>query len=72
MVSIEINANAIDESGLPVTLSAAVTSNEPQEGLGDGDKAPDWTAPVINQQTGVITCNCAPSGRALASAGYIP
>jgi hypothetical protein len=55
MVDITINANASDDSGLPPTLSAAVTSNEPQEGLGDGDMTPDWTAPVINQETGVIT-----------------
>jgi len=55
MVDISINANASDNSGLPVTLSATVTSNEPVNGLGDGDMAPDWTSPVINQSTGVIT-----------------
>lgn len=37
------------------TLSAVVSSNESQDGLGDGDMAPDWTPPVINQETGVIT-----------------
>jgi hypothetical protein len=36
-------------------LSASVTSNEPQEGLGDGDTPNDWTQPVINQATGTIT-----------------
>jgi hypothetical protein len=55
MVDITINANASDDSGLPPTLSVAVTSNEPQEGLGDGDMTPDWTDPVIDQETGVIT-----------------
>jgi hypothetical protein len=55
MVDITINANASDDSGLPPTLSAAIKSNEPQEGLGDGDMTPDWTAPVIDQETGVIT-----------------
>lgn len=55
MVYVTISANAADNSGLPVSLSAAVSSNEPQDGLGDGDTAPDWTAPVVNQETGVIT-----------------
>jgi hypothetical protein len=55
MVDIIIQTNASDDSGLPVGLSAVVTSNEPQEGLGDGDMAPDWTSPVIDQETGVIT-----------------
>ncbi|HOW80717.1 MAG TPA: hypothetical protein PK406_14830 [Verrucomicrobiota bacterium] len=56
MVNITINAKVKDDSGLPVTLSAAVTSNEPQNGLGDGDTAPDWTTPVIKQDdTGVVT-----------------
>jgi hypothetical protein len=55
MVNIVINANAKDESGLPVRLSAVVSSNEPQDGLGDGDTAPDWTDPVIDQANGIIT-----------------
>jgi hypothetical protein len=54
MVEIVIEANASDNSGLPVTLSAAVTSNEPEDGLGDGDTGPDWTEVVIDQNTGTI------------------
>lgn len=55
MVKIAIKANAQDNSGLPVKLGATVSSNEPEEGLGDGDMTPDWTTPVIDQATGVIT-----------------
>lgn len=55
MANIVIKANAQDDSGLPVRLGATVSSNEPEEGLGDGDMAPDWTAPVIDQATGDIT-----------------
>jgi hypothetical protein len=54
MVTVTIAANAADNSG-SVTLSAGVLSNEPQDGLGDGDTGPDWTAPVIDQASGVIT-----------------
>jgi hypothetical protein len=38
-----------------VALSAVISSNEPQNGLGDGDVSPDWTLPVIDQATGQIT-----------------
>lgn len=55
MVNISINANASDNSGLPVVLTANVSSNEPVISDEDGDLSPDWTQPVINQATGVIT-----------------
>jgi hypothetical protein len=55
MVDIIIRANATDNTGGPVRLEAVVTSNEPQNGLGDGDTSPDWTEPVIDQVNGIIT-----------------
>ncbi|SPP99645.1 hypothetical protein NBG4_1020008 [Candidatus Sulfobium mesophilum] len=55
MVNIAIAANASDNSGSTVVLNATVTSNEPEEGLGEGDIGSDWTEPVINQATGMIT-----------------
>jgi hypothetical protein len=55
MVDIWIQANASDNSGGPVMLSAVVSSNEPIDGLGDGDMSPDWTEPVIYQELGIIT-----------------
>jgi len=54
MADILIESNASDDSGLPVALSVTVSSDEPINGLGDGDMTPDWTQPVINQETGVI------------------
>lgn len=54
MVSITIKANASDKSGM-VTLEASVRSNEPEDGLGDGDMAPDYTTPIIDNDTGTIT-----------------
>jgi len=55
IVDITIEANASDNSGGPVTLAAEVSSNEPEDGLGDGDQSPDWTEPVIDQDNGIIT-----------------
>jgi len=49
MVPVTIRANGADNSGLPVTLAATVSCNEPLAG------APYWTEPVINQATGMIT-----------------
>jgi hypothetical protein len=54
MVDITIAANASDNNGGPVTLAASVSGNEPEDGLGDGDTAPDWTTPVIDQANGTI------------------
>lgn len=40
MVDVTVNYTAVDNCGVGCTLS--VTSNEPINGLGDGDTAPDW------------------------------
>jgi|GEM_PF-2347030 len=50
----EILANAGDNSGSIVMLSASINSNEPQEELGQGDTSPDWTELSIDQETGLI------------------
>jgi hypothetical protein len=43
MVDIFVNYMASDNcSGGPVTCTLSVTSNEPINGTGDGDTAPDW------------------------------
>jgi len=55
MADIVVEANVSDNSGLPVTLNASITSNEPIDGTGQGDKSPDWTEPVIDQENGIIT-----------------
>lgn len=54
MINVSIDSHAADNSGI-VTVSATVSSNEPQNGLGDGDTDVDWTAPVIDPTTGRIT-----------------
>lgn len=55
MKDIIIQANAKDNSGMPVELGATISSNEPIDGLGDGDVAPDWTEPVIDNADGLIS-----------------
>jgi hypothetical protein len=54
MVPVNVVANATDNSAGPLTLAVSVSSTEPQNGLGDGDTAPDWETVSINPSTGVI------------------
>lgn len=54
MVNITIEVYTTDNSGLSVILSAEVQSNELVNGGGDGNTSPDWTEPVIDQDTGII------------------
>ena len=42
MVPLSLDVVATDESGAPVCSIVDVTSNEPQNGLGDGDTPVDW------------------------------
>jgi hypothetical protein len=55
MVDVEIVANAADNSGGTVTLSAVVASSEPPDADGDGNTIPDYTTPEIDQDTGTIS-----------------
>jgi hypothetical protein len=55
MVQVKIAANASDNSNLPVVLGVSIASNEPVDSLGDGDMAPDWAEPIVDQATGLIT-----------------
>lgn len=56
MVDIVIHANAADNSGLPPELSVIIVSNESQESADDEDATPDWTSPVVDSDTGEISC----------------
>src|SRR5205823_6771820 len=42
LVDVTVNYTAVDNSGGTPTVVLTVTSNEPTNGLGDGDTAPDW------------------------------
>jgi hypothetical protein len=55
MEEVKIRVNAADNSGGPVHLTAFVTSNEPQKGMGKGDQSPDWTEPLIDPGNGIIS-----------------
>jgi hypothetical protein len=54
MVDIQIEANAHDNSGRPVQISATVDSNEPADESGLRGDSLDWTPPVIDLQKGLI------------------
>lgn len=54
MEEISFVTNVWDESGC-YSLDARVSSNEPEDGLGDGDIGPDITTPVIDVESDAIT-----------------
>ena len=54
MIPIAITANACDNSGGTVTLSAIISSSEPSSDLWPNDLFPDWTLPMIDQEAGTI------------------
>jgi putative hemolysin len=43
MVPIAVTAEATDQCSATVCKVSSITSNEPENGLGDGDTAPDWS-----------------------------
>jgi hypothetical protein len=53
MVPVTIAVLASDNSGAAPRITATVSSNEPVDGLGDGDTAPDWTTPVVDARGNV-------------------
>lgn len=54
LVPVVIDSWVSDDSGGPVSLAVFVESSEPEQGSGFGNKAPDWTGTVIDQQTGTV------------------
>jgi|GEM_PF-1845189 len=53
MVDVLIDTNAADDSSC-LSLEAELSSNEPEVGLSGNDEGPDFTAPVIDAETGSI------------------
>jgi hypothetical protein len=51
MVPVSITAVATDDCDVPICQVSSVSSNEPVDGLGDGDTSPDW------EMTGDLTLN---------------
>ncbi len=55
LVTCTVQANASDNDGQPPTLTVTVTSNEADDGLGDGDTANDIQNLSVDSATGTIT-----------------
>ncbi|MFT5113406.1 MAG: hypothetical protein ACI8P9_002737 [Parasphingorhabdus sp.] len=53
MVNVVIATNAVDDSGHYI-LMARVTSDQPLNGIGDGNTSEDFTEPEIDQENGII------------------
>jgi F5/8 type C domain len=56
LIPVVIQTNVTDNGGTAI-LSAKISSNEAEEGLGDGDMPVDWTQPVIDPIKGTINFN---------------
>jgi len=57
MVEVTIQANAADNSGLPLALSVEIESNEAADGDGDGNTQPDFEVLDVDSETGVVRVN---------------
>lgn len=55
MVDVTIWAHVTDNGSGPLSLAVTVSSNEPENGLGDGDTGPDWTPVTIDQVNGALS-----------------
>lgn len=54
MIDVAIATNASDNSGEKITLSVAIFSNEPEDGIGDGQTESDWEITEIDETNGLI------------------
>jgi hypothetical protein len=55
MVEVTVGFDAADNSGKPPAITVEVTSDEAEDGSGDGDTSPDWDNIAVDEASGVVT-----------------